>query len=146
MSLAERLSDLEQEVRYRAAILDGNEAETREATVTVFGLLIKYLSTKGTLDLADMAAFLATCADPDVATEDHNGRLIHQLRQTVEFHRDNALGLVETHVPLDQRLTPSEISDIRSEVLSTASSARPDRKRRTKKAKRTGRRVGSSVH
>lgn len=95
MSTAERLRRLEDEMEYVKAIIDGSEAQTREAFTVVVGLLVAFLKGKGTLGYEELISFLAAASDPDYGTEDHSGRLIHETRWIVEFHKGLEAGTLK---------------------------------------------------
>lgn len=120
MSIAERLAHLENELEWLKATLDGSEEQTREAVATVTGLLMAFMAKKNVLDLGELAAFFAEAADPDRGAEDHNGQLVHDVRETVEFHRNLAAGTLKPYVPLKERMTADEIAGIRARAKARA--------------------------
>lgn len=112
MTTAERVRQLEDEIEYLKAIVDGSEAQTREAVTCVLGLLMSFLKEKGALDYGELISFLAGAADPNEKSEDHNGRLIHDMRRMMEFHRDLETGQSKPHVPVGELLSDEEMAGI----------------------------------
>lgn len=114
ITTAERVRRLEDELEYVKAIVDGSDMQTREAVVCVLGLLMAFLKQKGLLDHGELISYLAESADANEETEDHNGKLIHDVRRIVEFHRDLEAGTLKPYVPLRERLAADEIAAIRA--------------------------------
>lgn len=145
-SLTKSVENLESRIEYLAAILDGSEAQTREAVVVTVGLVFAFLFDKLKIDINEVITHLAESADPDYEAEDHNGRLIHSLRRNLEFHRDLAAGTAKTHVPITELLAPDELAAIVARAAAAVAFERAARaeieapKRKKKRAK------GSNVH
>lgn len=140
MTLAERVRHLEEELEYTKAILDGSEAQTREAVVAVVGLLASFLAGGKALDYDGFLAFLAGTVDSDYRSEDHVGQLVHDLRRVMVFHRDLDAGTLGPHVPVSEALSADEIAAIRrraeAQVALEKAATRAAEGRRPRKGRR----------
>lgn len=146
MTTAERLRHLEDEIEWVKVILDGSEAQTREAVVVVGGLLVAFLKGKGLLDYDELITFLAEAAEPDYESEDHNGKLIHEMRGIVEFHKGLDAGTSKPRVPLDQQLTADEIAAIRTRAEAEVASERTANELKHRRSRKKRPRAASSAH
>jgi hypothetical protein len=92
MALAERIAELEDEIDYLRAIVDGPEAHAREAIAGAVGLLGTYAARSGAFDLDGLIAFLTASYDPGLASDDRTGMLLHGIRLSLAHYRDLEAG------------------------------------------------------
>ncbi|WP_331304134.1 hypothetical protein [Methylobacterium oryzae] len=88
MTLAERVARLEDELAYLRAIVDGGEAEAREAIMVVIGLLASFAANSGVLDYDRLIALLTEEVDPQPAVDDRTGMYVRGIRLILAYYRD----------------------------------------------------------
>ena len=88
MTLAEHVARLEDELAYLRDIVDGGEAEAREAIMVVIGLLASFAANSGVLDYDRLIALLTEEADPQPAVDDRTGMYVRGIRLILAYYRD----------------------------------------------------------
>ena len=140
MSTLERVRELEERVECLQAIVDGSEAQTREAVVGAMALIVGHLARKGALTYSEIIKDLNEAVDPDYLAEDHNGRLLHELRMCIAFHQNVDAGLATASVPVSELLSSVErqalVGRARAELAFEAAGAQTKRKKRRKENQR----------
>lgn len=86
MSSEHRLRALEAKITYLEAIIDGSEAQTRDATVYLVGIVTRFLHEKGLIDEDALKDYVATFEGDATDREDYLGDLVRQFGFALGFH------------------------------------------------------------
>lgn len=79
-ALEARISDLE-------AILDGSEAQTRDATVYLVGIVTRFLHEKGLIDEGALKDYVRTFEGDATDRDDYLGDFVRQFGSMLGFHQ-----------------------------------------------------------
>ena len=102
MDTQDRLKRLEDRLVHLEAIVDGSEAQTREATTYVISIVARYLHEKGLIDGVALRNYVSTFDGEESDREDYMGELVRQLGSMLDFQ--------ERH-PTEFQLTPARTGD-----------------------------------
>lgn len=86
MSLERKLQDLESKVTYLEAIIDGSEAQTRDATVYLVGIVTRFLHEKDLIDERALKDYVRTFEGHPADRDDYLGDLVRQFGFALGFH------------------------------------------------------------
>ena len=91
----ERLQELESKIAHLEAVIDGSEAQTREATAYVVSIFARFLHEKGLIDERALRDYVATFEGEASDDEDYMGDLVRLVGDMIDFQRrhPNALDL-----------------------------------------------------
>ena len=87
MSLDKRIRAIEDQLTYLQAIIDGSEAQAREATTYIISLLTQHLHEIGVIDAQALQAYLARFGGNTSDSEDHMGEYVRIFADMVGFHQ-----------------------------------------------------------
>jgi hypothetical protein len=83
--LKARIKELEGELTYTKAIIDGSEYFTREATGYSIALLARYLHEKGIIDARELFAYVDAFKGDLNDVEDYHGQIVNSFAGCLQF-------------------------------------------------------------
>lgn len=88
-----RLQELENKIAHLEAVVDGSEAQTRQATAYVVSIFARFLHEKGLIDQKALRDYVATFEGDASDDEDYMGDLVRLVGDMIDFHRRHPAAL-----------------------------------------------------
>lgn len=85
----QRLRSLEAKFSLLAAVVDGSEEQTRQATVYLVGLVPKFLHEKGLIDEEALRNYVKSFEGDASDREDYMGDLVRRFESMIAFHESH---------------------------------------------------------
>lgn len=101
MDTERRLQQLEDQVAYLGAIVDGGQEQSREATAYVVGIVTRYLHEKGLIDGAALRRYVSTFGGEESDTDDYMGDLVRRFGAMLDF---------QEHYPSEFQVPPADVT------------------------------------
>ncbi|UVF18484.1 hypothetical protein HPT29_018605 [Microvirga terrae] len=84
-ALETKINQLEKEIEFTKALLDGSEMYTRDAAGYAIALLARFLHEKRVINAGELLAYVSVFKGDPRDWEDHQGHVVNGFAGTLEF-------------------------------------------------------------
>lgn len=81
-----RIEELETKIAHLEAIIDGSEAQTRDAAVYLGGIITRFLHEKGLIDERSLRDYVRKFEGDVSDTDDYMGDLVRRFGHMIDYH------------------------------------------------------------